>query len=98
VIEAIGDDVFGERIWASRNTTDVPRQFKSQVPNVTYVFQLVGMAALTYGLVELGWVGLLASIAGVVIVQCAKAWCLDRMVHLFEDMKTREVEYAPWEY
>ena len=37
-------------------------------------------------------------IAGLVIVQCAKAWFIDRMVLLFEDMKTRNPTYAGWEY
>ena len=88
--------VFGERIWADRNKVDLPAQFKgSQVPNVTYAFQVVGMAVLAYGLVELD---LLATVAGLVIVQCAKAWFIDRMVLLFEDMKTRNPEYASWEY
>ena len=63
--------------------------------NVTYLFQLVGMAVLAYGLVELD---LLAVVAGLVIVQCAKAWFIDRMVLLFEDMKTHNPTYAGWEY
>jgi hypothetical protein len=88
--------VFGERIWADRNTLELPTQFrKSQVPNVTYLFQVVGMAVLAYGLVELD---LLAVVAGLVIVQCAKAWFIDGMVLLYEDMKTRNPTYAAWEY
>jgi hypothetical protein len=88
--------VFGERIWADRNTVELPDQFRnSRVANVTYLFQLVGMAVLAYGLVELD---LLAVVAGLVIVQCAKAWFIDRMVLLFEDMKTRNPTYAGWEY
>ena len=31
------------------------------------------------------------------IVQCAKAWFIDRMVLLYEDMKTRDPAYAGWE-
>jgi uncharacterized membrane protein len=53
------------------------------------------MVALAYGLVELE---LVAVAAGLVIVQCAKAWFIDRMVLLFEDMKTRNSEYAGWDY
>jgi uncharacterized membrane protein len=56
---------------------------------------VVGMAVLAWGLVELD---LLAVVSGLVIVQCAKAWFIDRMVLLFEDMKTRNPEYASWEY
>jgi len=88
--------VFGERIWAERNTIELPRQFRSSgVPNATYAFQTLGLACLVYGLVVLD---VLAVIAGIVIVQCAKAWFIDRMVLLFDDMKARHPEYASWEY
>lgn len=88
--------VFGERIWADRTTVELPARFRSsRVANVTYVFQLVGMVVLGWGLVQLDP---LTVVAGLVIVQCAKAWFLDRMVLLFEDMKTRNPEYAAWEY
>jgi hypothetical protein len=30
--------------------------------------------------------------------QVAKAWFIDRMVLLFEDMKARDPEYAGWEH
>jgi AAA ATPase domain len=48
------------------------------------------------------WVGpeldLLLVVSGLVIVQFAKAWYIDRMVLLFEDMKGRHPEYARWEH
>ena len=88
--------VFGERIWTDRNKLKVPVQFAStRVTNVTYLFQTVGMAVLAYGLVVLD---LLTVVSDIVILQCAKAWYLDRMVLLFDDMKTRHPEYAAWEY
>ena len=88
--------VFGERIWADRNTVDIPPQFRaSKVPKVTTAFQLVGVIALAYGLVRLDVV---AVVSGVVLTQLAKAWYLDRMVLLFEEMKGRNPEYASWEY
>ena len=40
----------------------------------------------------------MATIAGLVIVQCAKAWYIDRMVLLFEDMKARDPSTPSWEY
>ena len=90
--------VFGERIWADRNSVEIPDQFRSQVPNVTYAFQLFGMALLVYGLVVLGPIGAVAAVSGLVIVQCAKAWCLDRMVLLFEHLKAHNTEYSRWEF
>ena len=87
--------VLGERIWAERDKVALPEQYlRSRVPAVTQVCQVVGIAVLAWGLIELD---LVATIAGLVIVQCAKAWYIDRMVLLFEDMKARP-EYATWEY
>ena len=48
-----------------------------------------------YGLVRLD---LIATLAGLVILQAAKAWYIDRQVLLYEDMKQRHAEYASWEY
>jgi hypothetical protein len=39
----------------------------------------------------------LSAVAGLVIAQTAKAWYLDRMVLLYEDMKARNPGYAAWE-
>jgi hypothetical protein len=88
--------VLGERIWTDRNKAGIPDQFRrSRVPNVTYGFQIFGLAVLAYGLVALR---LLDVVTGTVIMQCAKAWYLDRMVLLFEDMKGSRPEYAMWDY
>ncbi len=37
-------------------------------------------------------------VAGVGLAPAAKAWYLERMVLLFDDMKTRHREYSAWEY
>ena len=88
--------MLGERIWADRSNVELPEQFGSPgVANVTYAFQVIGIVLLGYGLIALD---LIAVIAGLVIVQCAKAWFIDRMVLLFEDMKKSNSEYAGWEY
>jgi uncharacterized protein DUF6653 len=87
--------VFGERIWADRKNIELPEQFRStRIANTTYLFQVAGLAVLILGLVKLD---VTAVIAGLVIVQCAKAWFIDRMVLLFDDMKTHHSEYADWE-
>jgi hypothetical protein len=88
--------VFGERLWADRNRVALPEQFRtSKVPAVAQSIQVVGMAVLVYGLVELD---LLTVVTGTVLTQTAKAWYLDRMVLLFEHMKALRPEYAAWEY
>jgi hypothetical protein len=87
--------VFGERVWADRDRVAIPPQFlTSKVPNVTAALQVVGLAVMAYGLVQLDQ---LAVVSGLVITQSAKAWFIDRMVLLFEDMRARDPEYAAWE-
>jgi hypothetical protein len=87
--------VFGERVWSERTTVAVPAQFTAAALAPTYAFQALGAALLAYGLVRLD---VTDTIAGIVILQTAKAWYLDRQVLLFEDMKTRHPQYARWEY
>jgi hypothetical protein len=65
------------------------------VTYATYAFQLAGLAIMVYGLVELD---LLAVVSGLLVTQAAKAWFIDRMVLLFDDMKARVHEYAAWDY
>jgi hypothetical protein len=87
--------VFGERVWSDRDKVEIPPQFlTSKVPNVTAALQVAGLAVMAYGLVRLD---LLAVVSGLVITQSAKAWFIDRMVLLFEDMKARDPTYAAWE-
>jgi hypothetical protein len=91
----VSKSVFGERIWSDRDEVELPPQFRaSKVPNVTTALQVAGLAVMAYGLVRLDW---LAVVSGVLLAQTAKAWFLDRMVLLFEDMKARDPAYAAWE-
>jgi hypothetical protein len=88
--------VFGERIWADRNAVDLPEQFRSTaVPNTTYAFQFAGLALMARGLVVFD---LRSVLGGLLLVQCAKAWFIDRMVLLFRTMAERDPQYAAWEY
>ena len=78
--------VFGERIWTDRIRVTLPDQFaRSRVPAVAQICQLVGVAVLVGGLIELD---LFAVVIGIVFTQ----------VLLFDDMKARRPEYADWEY
>jgi Family of unknown function (DUF6653) len=86
--------VFGERVYADRTEVEIPPQYRSPVPVIANVISAVGMGTLAYGLVVLDP---LAVVAALVIQQTAKSWYIDRMVLLYEDMKTRDPEYARWE-
>ena len=82
--------VFGEHVWSERNAVEIPEQFKSPVPNVANIYATIGIVLLGYGLVVLEVIPVLA---GLVIAHGGKLWYIDRMVLLFEDMKTRNAEY-----
>jgi hypothetical protein len=68
--------VFGERIWTERGSVELPPQFRSKVLSVTYAIQVVGLAVLAWGLYQMH---LLEVVSGLVILQTAKAWFIDRM-------------------
>jgi hypothetical protein len=87
--------VFGERVWAERRTVAVPERFTTGPLNATYLFQAIGAVLLVYGLVRFD---VTDTVAGVVIVQVAKAWYVDRQVLLYGEMKGRHAPYASWEY
>jgi len=81
--------------YAERNAVEIPEQFKSPVPNVANAYATTGIILLAYGLIVLE---VLPVLAGLVIAHGGKIWYIDRMVLLFEDMKTRRSEYSEWEY
>jgi hypothetical protein len=87
--------VFGERIWVNQDRSELPDQFDSVMPTVAQAYQAVGLVPIAYGLAKLK-VG--PTVGGMLIVQGGKLWYLDRMVLLFDEMKTRNAEYAGWEY
>jgi hypothetical protein len=88
--------VFGERVWADRNKVEIPARYRvTRSWTVAYTAQFAGMVAFAYGLVRLD---LAMTLTGLVLVQTAKGWFLDRMVLMYDDMKERNAEYAKWEY
>lgn len=83
---------FGERVFLNRKTVPVPRHHV-RAGKVLTAFSAVGMAMLSYGLIVLdAW----ATVGGLLVAIGSKAWFVDRMVWLYEDMKDATPEYAGW--
>ena len=83
---------FGERVFLNRKAIPVPGHHARATRCLTIV-SAAGAAILVYGLVVLSaW----ATICGLVVTVGAKAWLVDRMVWLYEDMKDDAPEYAGW--
>ena len=88
--------VFGERIWVDRDKIDLPEQFRSRATSLAANgYSTIGMGLLAFGLVDLN---VLATVAGILIIHGGKLWYMDRMSLLFADMKSRNGEYASWDY
>lgn len=86
--------VLGERIWVGRDRSELPQQFRSRIPVLISVYQAIGMVPVVYGLIVLDPT---AVILGVLLVQGGKLWYLDRMVLLFEEIKSHDPECSQWE-
>lgn len=86
--------VFGERVWLRKSEIAIPKDHERTV-TVLNIITGSGLPFLIWGLYVLNiWPVLL----GLVIVVLGKFWFLDRMVWIYEDMKTESEEYASWEY
>ena len=83
---------FGERIFLERRNTDIaPHHLRAAT--ILTVFSFIGALIWIYGLYALNaW----ATVAGVIGVVLPKAWFVDRMVWIYEDMKDTDPKYAAW--
>ncbi|PSN12127.1 hypothetical protein C7271_23845 [filamentous cyanobacterium CCP5] len=86
--------VFGERLWINRQQVPIPARHRVFPIGLTGLSAL-GAAIACYGL----WVlNLPLTLLGLLLIYIGKLWFLDRMVWLYEDMKTATPEYASWLY
>lgn len=84
--------VFGERVFLETRNTTLPRHHYVAA-HVLSTLTFVGSVIWLYGLALLDfW----ATIAGIVGVVLPKAWFVDRMVWIFEDMKNSDPRYEGW--
>ena len=83
---------FGERILMNRRSIPIPDHHECIV-NILALASMPGVFILIYGLVALDiW----PTVFGIVAVILLKAWFVDRMVWLYEDMKDLSLEYQSW--
>lgn len=87
--------VLGERVYLNRDRVAIPEHHKSWVPKIANAVAFFGLIYAFWGLYA---DNLTAIIIGIVFTYLGKVWYLDRMVWLFEDMKSQHEEYASWEY
>jgi hypothetical protein len=86
--------VFGERVWLKNQALPIPSHHKRAVL-VLNIITGTGLPFLVWGLYAFHFWSVLL---GLVIVIFGKMWFLDRMVWIYEDMKSMSEEYLSWEY
>lgn len=85
--------VLGERVWQNRDKIAVPVHHKRLV-QITNVISSVGMLLAVWAIVVLSvW----PAVLGVALAYLGKSWYLDRMVWVYEDMRSVP-EYGKWLY
>lgn len=83
---------FGERVYLARADRPIPAHHLAWA-RVLSVLAGIGVLPWAWGLWALDpW----AAFAGLVLMMGAKAWLVDRMVWLFQDMAAQDPELAAW--
>ncbi|HEY9814950.1 MAG TPA: DUF6653 family protein [Candidatus Obscuribacterales bacterium] len=90
----VSKGVLGERVWINRQQVSIPAHHR------TFPYFLTGLAAIGFLIAIAGlWtLHLPLTLLGLLLIYIGKLWFLDRMVWLYEDMKTTTPEYGSWLY
>ncbi|MEM0898791.1 MAG: DUF6653 family protein [Pseudomonadota bacterium] len=84
--------VLGERVFLNRKAVPIPAEHE-RMANLTTVCAVLFAVVAVYGF----WVGeFWTAFAGFFGAVLAKTWFVDRMVWLWEHMKTQHPVYAAW--
>jgi hypothetical protein len=86
--------VLGERVWINRQQVPIPIHHQL-LPTLLTGLSAVGFIIAAWGLWDLH---LPLTLLGTLLIYVGKLWFLDRMVWLYEDMKTATPEYSSWLY
>ena len=87
--------VLGERVYLNRDKIDIPDIHKTPLLKILNIVSSIGMGLAIWAIVQYSIWG---AIFGVALAYLGKSWYLDRMVLLYEDMKSEYQEYSKWEY
>jgi len=87
--------VLGERVYLNRDNVEIPDIHKTPLYAILNAISSVGLiiaiwATVTYSI----W----GAVFGVTLAYIGKSWYLDRMVWLYESMKSEHPDYQKWDY
>ncbi|NIZ13612.1 DUF6653 family protein [Phaeobacter sp. HF9A] len=86
--------VLGERVYLNRDQIDIPEIHKTPLYAILNMVSSIGMLIAIWAIVYTSAWG---AILGTALAYLGKSWYLDRMVWLYDMMKSHEA-YRQWDY
>lgn len=87
--------VLGERVFLNRDKVKLPPVHRSPIHRILNGISSVGFLLASWGTITFSLWGVLM---GISLAYLGKSWYLDRMVWLYEDMKSVNETYQSWDY
>ncbi len=87
--------VLGERVYLNRDRVEIPDIHKTPLYGILKIMSSAGMVVVIWAII---FYSVWGAVLGVTLVYLGKSWFLDRMVWLYETMKSENEEYQRWEY
>ena len=87
--------VLGERVYLNRDNIPLPEHHITPLHNILNGISSVGLLLAIWAT---SYYSVWGAVLGVAMAYLGKSWFLDRMVWLYEDMKTQSEVYKDWEY
>lgn len=87
--------VLGERVYLNRDRIEIPDIHKTPLYSILNIISSIGMILAIWAII---YYSVWGAVFGTVLAYIGKSWYLDRMVWLYETMKSKNKEYQSWEY
>ncbi len=87
--------VLGERVFLNRDNIELPDIHKTPLYMILNSISSIGVIIAIWSII---YYSVWGAITGVALTYIGKSWYLDRMVWLYETMKSKNEEYQEWEY
>lgn len=82
-------------MFLNRDNVEIPDIHKTPLYAILNAVSSLGMVVAIWSII---YYSVWGAILGVSLAYLGKSWYLDRMVWLYETMKTQNEEYLKWEY
>jgi len=87
--------VLGERVYLNRDIVKIPVTHDTPLYKILNAISFTGVMIAIWAII---YYSIWGAILGVTLAYLGKSWYLDRMVWLYEMMKSCDAEYQKWDY